>query len=74
MHYKKEITMNSDKLWDIHQLAKNCPAFSVNSIRWLIRTRRIPLVKIGKRIYFDPVEIHNWIQSKKIDVVNMEKL
>mgnify|MGYP001044073070 FL=1 len=38
-----------------------------NSIRWLIRKSMIPIVKIGRRIYFDKKEIDKWIEERKID-------
>ena len=55
-----------DLLVDKKELLKMYPAFSKWSLEWLIRTRRIPIVKIGKRIYFDPEDIRSWIDTKKI--------
>ena len=37
------------------------------SLRWLIRRSMIPIVKIGRRIYFDKKEIESWIEEKKIN-------
>ena len=33
---------------------------------WLIRTRKIPIVKIGRRVYFDEPKIKDWIEKHKI--------
>ena len=58
--------MSSERLWDINQLLTNYPAFKHWGIRWKIRHRTIPLVRLGRRIYFDPVEIEKWIEMNKI--------
>lgn len=45
--------------------------FSPHSLRWLIRTRQIPIVRIGKkRIYFDPEDLGRWISKGKVPVQN----
>jgi len=49
------------------ELLECCPAFSKWGLEWLIRNRRIPLIKIGNRIYFDPRDIENWLDSNKIE-------
>lgn len=63
-------------LVDKKGLLEMYPAFSKWGLEWLIRIRRIPIVKIGKRIYFDPQDIQKWIQENKImpyKEVNYEK-
>ena len=55
-----------DLLVDKKELLEMYPAFGKWGLEWLIRTRRIPIVKIGKRIYFDPEDIRSWIDTKKI--------
>ncbi|MDA2920645.1 helix-turn-helix domain-containing protein [Desulfobacterota bacterium AH_259_B03_O07] len=38
-------------------------------LRWLIRTRQIPFVRLGTgrgRIYYDPVDLDSWIKKSKI--------
>ena len=65
--------MVDEKLWDLKHLLKNYPAFKEWGVRWLIRHRRIPMVKIGRRIYFDPSEITLWIQKNKISEIGGEK-
>ena len=59
-----------EKLWDIDLLLKNYPALKPWGVRHLIRTRSIPIIKLRRRIYFDPAEIEAWIDSKKIPVRN----
>lgn len=58
--------MQTEKLWDIHQLVKNYPCFTHWGVRYLLRERRIPFVRIGSRLYFDPVDIADWIKEKKV--------
>ncbi|MGH7801041.1 MAG: hypothetical protein ACREOW_10515 [Thermodesulfobacteriota bacterium] len=56
----------ADTLLDIHQLAEKYPAFKKWGIRWLLRHRRIPMVRLGRRIFFDPEDISEWLDSQKI--------
>lgn len=35
-------------------------------VDWLIRTRKIPIVRIGRSIFFDQSEIEAWIEGQKI--------
>jgi len=56
------------KLWDLNMLLENYPALKPWGVRHLIRLRRIPIIKIGRRIYFDPDEISSWISEHKIPV------
>ena len=58
--------MQEDKLWNLNQLLEHYPAFKEHGIRWQIRLRKIPIVRIGRRIYFDPMEINRWIEGNKI--------
>ena len=37
-------------------------------VRRLVAERRIPFVKIGKYIRFDPVEVTAWIDEKRVGV------
>ena len=56
----------NDLLVDKTRLLEMYPAFSKWTINWHIRNRSMPIVKIGRRIYFDPSDIKTWIDSKKI--------
>ena len=45
--------------------------FKPHGLRWLIRTRQIPIVRIGKkRIYFDPDDLSKWVHERKVPVRN----
>ncbi len=60
----------AEELLDVHQLTKKYPALKTWGIRWLVRNRRIPIVRIGRRIFFDPMDISNWLDSHKISPEN----
>lgn len=53
------------QLWDFQETRERLKK-TEQGMRWLIRTRQIPIVKIGRRIYFDPEDIRKWINSNKI--------
>lgn len=49
--------MREEKLLTFNEVVDRYK-FRPDSLRWLIRTRQIPIVRIGKkRIYFDPDEL-----------------
>ncbi len=50
-------------------------SFKPWGLRWLIRTRQIPLVRLGTgrgKIYFDLQDLEQWIESHKIQPVEKE--
>ena len=57
-----------DKLWDMNELLKNYKVLKLWGVRFLIRQRAIPMVKIGRRIYFVPEDIEAWIKQHKVPV------
>jgi len=68
--------IKNELLVDKNGLLNLYPVFSKWSLEWLIRNRRIPIVKIGRRIFFDTKDIKNWIDEKKImpyKEINYEK-
>ena len=66
--YKKEVVKMEHKelLIDNKTLLRKYPAFSRWGLEWLIRNRRIPIVNIGRRIYFDLADVEIRIRIKKI--------
>jgi hypothetical protein len=58
--------MKERKLIDAKELVRRHPALGAKPHRlpWLIRTRQIPFVQVGRRIYFDETEISNWIEHR----------
>lgn len=61
--------INENLLIDKQGLLAICPGLSKHSLDWLIRKRRIPIVKIGRRIFFNQTEIEKWIDSMKIEPI-----
>lgn len=56
------------RLLDAEELGKLHPALNSRwRLQWLVRSRKIPIVRIGRRIYFDENEIRKWIDENKIN-------
>ncbi|NIQ15720.1 MAG: hypothetical protein GTO02_15370 [Candidatus Dadabacteria bacterium] len=56
------------RLIDKNELMTLHPALKGYRLDWLIRTRKIPIIKIGNRNYFNEFEIHEWIKKHKINM------
>ena len=62
------------KLIDREELLKRYPALASKGknkyyrLQWLTRSRQIPVIKLGRRLYYDPREIQAHFESKKIPV------
>lgn len=56
------------RLLDIEALATwlDIPA---RTVRYFVAERRIPFVRIGRHIRFDPAEIRRWIDQGRVDPV-----
>ncbi len=64
---------NTPRLLDKKKLIEIHPALGKRyRLEWLTRTRQIPVIKIGRLIYFDEFEIDAWIESKKIPTRGMK--
>jgi excisionase family DNA binding protein len=46
---------------------------SVRYVRRLVAERRIPYVKFGHLLRFDPVELEAWIDAARVDQVELGK-
>lgn len=52
------------RLIDKKTLCELHPAFNKWTLEYLIRTRRIPIVRVGgRRVFFDEIEIAEWISK-----------
>jgi len=66
------MTILNARLIDREELLKQYPALASKGrnkyyrLQWLTRSRQIPVIKIGRRLYYDPEDIQAWIESKKI--------
>lgn len=55
----------TELLWDFETARKKLGK-SVHGMRWLIRKRGVPLVRIQNRIYFSPSAIQKWIDQNSV--------
>ena len=69
------LQVNNVKLIDSEELLRRYPALRSRKgkkptyrLDWLTRIHRIPVVRIGRRNYFDPADIDAWLESQKIPV------
>jgi excisionase family DNA binding protein len=58
-------TVTLPNLLDIDQLARHLGT-SHRHIRRLIAEKRIPYVKVGRLIRFDPAEIGTWLNESRV--------
>jgi excisionase family DNA binding protein len=54
-----------DRLMDINAVAERCNV-RVRFIRRLVAKRRIPYVKLGHLLRFDPTEIDAWVDRARV--------
>ena len=56
------------ELLDRKALQARHPGLRKGTIDWLVRTRRIPIVRIGggKKIFFDAAVIDDWIRENAV--------
>lgn len=64
--------MQNNELWNKEQLAQAYPCLfknGIKSVNYFVRHHKIPIVKFSPRgpVYFSPVSIKEWINSKKLD-------
>jgi len=43
-------------------------ATSVRHVRRLVSERRIPYLKVGRFVRFDPAELATWLDERRVDV------
>jgi len=54
--------MNTPRLWDISHAAEHL-GVPVRTVRFLRETRQIPVVRLGKRIWFRPEDLDTWVTA-----------
>ena len=58
-------TSSSAQLFTIEQLADQL-ATSIRHIRRLVAERRVPYIKVGGLVRFDPSEVEEWIDQHRV--------
>jgi len=63
--------MENELLWNFKQ---TCTKLNKSpwGLRWLVRKRGIEIVKIGRKIYFDPESVRAFIEKNKIPAVEKD--
>lgn len=61
---------NKGRLMDIDAVA-DLLGVQVRHVRRLVAERRIPFIKWGRLLRFDPAEIEAWIESARVPVVRL---
>ena len=64
----------SEPLLDIHEVAARLN-ITVRHVRRLVAERRIPYLKVGSLLRFDPAEINAWLRhlSVRSDIVDLNR-
>jgi len=64
----------TENLWTIEDVAEFLQV-KPSVVKYWIYSRDIPYIKIGKFYRFDPVEIKEWVNNRKIGInINNDKL
>lgn len=52
-------------LWDPDRLAEHL-GVSARFVRRLVEERRVPYLKVGKFVRFDPAEVDDWLEQQRV--------
>jgi len=68
----------TDHLLTVKQLADRSPAFSENSLRWMIFCSEATgldraLIKRGRRVLIDVPEFERWLESQRLGDIETEQ-
>jgi len=63
--------MENELLWTFKQTCKKLNK-TPHGLRWLCRIRGIEIVKIGRKIYFDPQSVRAFIEKNKVPAVEKD--
>jgi excisionase family DNA binding protein len=61
-------TTSAPSLLDVNQLADRL-CVSTRFVRRLVDERRIPFCKLGKFVRFDPADIDEWVQARRVEAL-----
>jgi excisionase family DNA binding protein len=63
---RRAISVSLESLLDVEGLARRL-GVSVRFVRRLVEERRIPYVKVGRFVRFDPVDVERWIDAARME-------
>lgn len=60
--------MDTSRLIDRKELLERHPALGrrKHTLNWAIRNRRLPIVRVGRNIFFDEMAIDAWIREQSV--------
>jgi len=56
--------LGAERLWDYADVAEYLRLAEV-TVRKMVRRRELPVIRIGRRVLFDPSDIRSWLQTRK---------
>ena len=56
----------SDDLLTVNEVAEKLK-ISPHTVRYWVQERKVPFMKIGKRLRFDPQELAQWLETKRVN-------
>jgi excisionase family DNA binding protein len=65
---RRAISVSLESLLDVEGLARRL-GVSVRFVRRLVEERRIPYVKVGRFVRFDPVAVERWIDGARMEPI-----
>lgn len=68
-HLPDETGSPLPRLVDISAVARSL-GISVRHVRRLVTDRRIPFVKVGYFVRFDPDEVSRWIDARRVEIAD----
>jgi excisionase family DNA binding protein len=63
-----EGTMLQAPLLDIHAVA-TALGITPRHVQRLVAERRIPFLKVGRFVRFDPAALHEWLEKRRVEAV-----
>ncbi len=58
----------SGKLLDVRELSQRL-GVKVKTVYCWVHARHIPYVKVGRLVKFDPLDISQWVESRKVRLI-----
>jgi excisionase family DNA binding protein len=60
------------QLWDAGSLAEAL-GVELRFVRRLVAERRIPFVKVGRYVRFDPAEVRAWVDQRRVPMSELDR-
>ena len=55
-----------DPLWNVAEVA-NCLGITAKGVYGLVEKRKVPFLRIGSRLRFEPGKIQDWIHQQRVE-------